>query len=247
MISPLFNPPPSSLKLNNDEVHVWKAFLDQPAAIIQTLAQTLSIEEKKRSEQFHFDRDRERFIVGRGILRAILGCYLSVEPNRLQFSYEDNGKPRLVEYICSGTIHFNLSHSDDLALYGFTRDREIGVDIERIRDIPEMEQIAERFFSERENAVFRALPQGKKKKAFFKCWTRKEAFIKAIGNGLSMPLDEFEVTLMPGESAKLLSIKGNPRSASRWSIQDLELVLGYAAAFAIERQNWHLSSWQWQG
>jgi 4'-phosphopantetheinyl transferase len=246
MISPLFNPPPSSLKLNNDEVHVWKAFLDQPAAIIQTLAQTLSIEEKKRSEQFHFDRDRERFIVGRGILRAILGCYLSVEPNRLQFSYEDNGKPRLVEYICSGTIHFNLSHSDDLALYGFTRDREIGVDIERIRDIPEMEQIAERFFSERENAVFRALPQGKKKKAFFNCWTRKEAFIKATGDGLALPLNTFDVTLAPDDPVALTNFAGSLKEAANWSLHALTPFLDYIGAIAVEKHCWSLTYWKWQ-
>jgi len=205
------------------------------------------MDERMRAERFHFERDRKRFIVRRGILRTILGCYLSIEPSRLRFCYGKNGKPALADTSGKGRIRFNLSHSEGLALVAFTRDREIGVDIEHIRDISEMEQIAERFFSVREYTVFRVLPKSKKKEAFFNCWVRKEAFTKAIGDGLSWPLDKFDVSLILGESARLLRIEGDSKGASRWSIQDLKPASGFAAAFAVEGRSGRLHCWQWSG
>ena len=245
MLSPLFSSPPSDLELPTDEIHVWCASLDQQVSRFQRLKQLLSPDERIRAERFHFEQDRERFITRRGILRTILGLYLGVESNRLQFCYRKNGKPVLADTFGKGTILFNMSDSEGLALYGFTRDREIGMDIEHVRDIPEMNQIAERFFSERENAVFCALPESKKKEAFFNCWIRKEAFIKAIGDGLYCPLDKFDISLIPGEPARLLRIEGDSKQASRWSVEDLRPAPGYAAAFAIERRRWQLHCWQW--
>lgn len=245
MPSPSFNPPPLDLKLKPNEVHVWCASLDQPLSRFQRLTQILSMDERMRAERFHFEQDRRRFIVSRGILKAILARYLSVEASRMQFCYGKNGKPALPDAFGKRNIHFNMSDSEGLAIYGFTRDREIGVDIERIRDISEMNHISERFFSVRENAVFRALPESKKKEAFFACWTRKEAFIKAIGDGLSRPLDKFDVSLVPGEPARLLRIEGDSKGASRWSIQELKPASGFAAAFAVEGRSWRLHCWQW--
>ena len=160
---------------------------------------------------------------------------------------QDHGKPALADTSGKETIRFNLSKSDRVVLFAFTRDRGIGVDIERVRDISEMDQIAERFFSVRENAVFRALPESKKKEAFFNCWTRKEAFIKASGDGLSRSLDKFDVSLVPGEPARLLRTEGDSKGASRWSIQDLKPASGFAAAFAVEVRRWQLHCWQWPG
>ena len=205
------------------------------------------MEERMKAERFHFEQDRERFITGHGILRTILGYYLGVEASRLQFCYGKNRKPALADKFGKGIILFSMSDSEGLALFAFTRDREIGVDIERVRDIPEMDQIAEQFFSVRENAVFCALPESKKKEAFFNCWTRKEAFIKAIGDGLYCPLDSFVVSLVPGEPARLLRIGGDSKGISRWSIKDLRPAPGYAAAFAVERRSWRLYCWQWEG
>ncbi len=245
MPSPSFSPPPLDLELKTDEIHVWCASLDQPVTLFYKFIQTLSTDERIRAERFHFERDRRRFIIAHGILRMILSSYLSVELSRLQFRYGKYGKPALADTSGKETFRFNLSKSDGLALYGFTRDREIGVDIEHIRDIPEMDQIAERFFSVRENVVFRALPESKKKEAFFSCWTRKEAFIKAIGDGLSWPLDKFDVSLVPGKPARLLRIEGDSKAASRWTIQELRPGSGFAAAFAIEGGSWDLHCWQW--
>jgi 4'-phosphopantetheinyl transferase len=227
----LFVPQLWGRELTSDEIHIWCASLEQPVSRFQRL---LSTDEIIRSERFHFEEDRRRFIVRHGILRTLLGCYLGVEPSRLQFCCGKNEKPKLTDEFSRGNLRFNLSHSGGLALYAFTCGREIGVDIERVRDIPEMEQIAERFFSIREHAVFRALPESEKKEAFFNCWTRKEAFIKATGDGLSWPLDRFDVSLVPGEPARLLKIEGDSRAASRWSIQDLKPASGFAAALAVK-------------
>ena len=141
-------------------------------------------------------------------------------------------------------LRFNLSHSQGLALYAVTRGREIGVDLECIRPISDAEQIAERFFSAHENAVFRTIPAHEKPKAFFNCWTRKEAYLKALGDGLARPLDEFDVSLAPGEPAKLLRIEGAPQEASRWSLNRLEPGSGYVAALAVEGYGYQLKCWQ---
>ena len=192
------------------------------------------MDEKTRAERFHFEEDRKRFIVRRGILRTILGGYLGVDPDQVQFAYGKNEKPELADSFANGEIRFNLSHSGEVALYAFTRDREIGVDIEHIREISDMEQVSNRFFSLRENEVLHILSESKKREAFFNCWTRKEAYIKAIGDGLSCPLDSFDVSLVPGEPARLQRIEGDSEAALRWSIQDLETENGFTAAFAVK-------------
>lgn len=245
MFNSLLNPQLLDFELKNDEIHIWNAALDQPASQIQRLIQTLSIDERVRAKRLRFEADRKRFIVGRGILRNILCGYLSIEPSRLRLNYGNHGKPAIVDNQGREMIQFNLSHSGGLALYAFTRVHAIGVDIEQIHDIPDMEQIAEHFFSVRENSVFRALPESKKREAFFNCWTRKEAFIKALGDGLSWPLDKFDVSLVPGEPARLLRIEGYSKGASRWSIQELNPAFGFAAALAVEGQSWRLHCWQW--
>jgi len=242
---PLWKVPQPELTLPEKDVHIWRADLDLPIIGFRKLHQTLSIDERMRAERFYFEKDRRRFIAARGILREILGCYLGVEPNAVRFWYENNGKPRLAGMSGKGAIYFNLSHSEGIALYGFTRNHEIGVDIEYMRDISEMDQMVEQFFSVREKRVFRTLPENQKKEAFFNCWTRKEAFIKAVGDGLSRPLDSFAVTLGRGDPARLLRIEEDSNVAFRWSIQDLRPTPGFVAAIAVEGENLELRCWQW--
>ncbi len=237
---------PANLVLSDNEIHVWRASLDQPAAYVGQLRQTLSPDERSRAERFQFERDRRRFIVGRGVLRAILGYYLSLDPGRLQFRYGPRGKPCLSEELGGDTLQFNLAHSHELALYAFTAGREIGIDLEYIRPIPDIEQIAARFFSASENATWRILPANQKQEAFFNCWTRKEAYLKATGNGLAQPLDQFDVSLAPGEPVRLLRVRGASEEVSRWSLAALTPAPGYVAAVAIEGHDWHLSCWQYQ-
>lgn len=238
---------PADLALSGDDVHVWCASLDQPATRFRRLVQTLSADERARAERFHFEQDGRRFTVGRGLLRTILGSYLGVEPSQLQFCYGCRGKPALASG--GGTLRFNLSHSQDLALYAVTRDRAIGIDLECIRPISETEEVAERFFSAREIALLRALPVSisEKREAFFNCWTRKEAYTKASGDGLTRPLDQIEVSLAPGEPARLLCIKGDPREATRWLLHELRPASGYVATLVVEGHGWRLACRQWAG
>lgn len=242
---PPWSVPPETFILGSDEVHVWRATLDQPASQIESFRRTLAADEHARAERFYFQRDRERFIVARGVLRALLSFYVHGTPACLSFRYSAHGKPALAWDSDKDTIRFNLSHSHGVALYAVTRGREVGIDLEYIRSDLEVEQIAERFFSRREIATLRTLPPEVRRQAFFLCWTRKEAYIKARGEGLSLPLDQFEVSLIPRESAALLSTQSDPDEVSRWSLQELTPAPGYAAALAAEGRDWHLVCWQW--
>ena len=240
-----WNNPPSTVRLDGDEVHVWRAELEESSAQIGAYLETLAEEEKTRAARFYFQRDRERFIISHGILRAILGLYLNRAPNTLSFRYGSHGKPALEFDSVTDTIHFNLSHSHGVALYAIARRRAVGIDVELIRRDVEIAQIADRFFSRGEIATLRTLPSDLREYAFFLCWTRKEAYIKCRGEGLSLPLDQFDVSLIPGEPAALLSTRPDPDEASRWSLRELALTADYAAALAVRGRGWSLSCWQW--
>jgi 4'-phosphopantetheinyl transferase len=237
--------PGEALTLGNDEVHVWQAALNDTPSQIDGWLHSLAEDEQARARKFHFPIDRERFVIARGVLREILGLYLNRAAQSVSFCYGSHGKPALAEEPNGNTIRFNMSHSHGVALYAVTRGREVGIDVEFIRESLEVEQIAERFFSRREIATLRALPVSLRKCAFFLCWTRKEAYIKAKGQGLSLPLEQFDVSLIPGEPASLLKTRADPDEAFRWSLQELSIGSGYVATLAVEGHGWSLSCWQW--
>jgi len=242
---PPWRTPPETLVLGSDEVHVWRAALDQPPSQVQSFLHNLAADEQARAERFYFERDREHFIVARGVLRAILGGYLDRAPEELSFCYSAYGKPSLAGEFEGDAIRFSVSHSGGVALYAVTRGREAGIDIERIRSDLAVAEIAERFFSPREVAMLRTLPAEAQTQAFFCCWTRKEAYIKARGEGLSLPLDQFDVSLAPGEPAAVLGTQRDPSEASRWSLQELTPAPGFVAALAVAGHGWRLTCWQW--
>jgi len=244
--SSLWNPPPEILTLGSNEVHVWRIGLEQPASQIEGLRQIVAPDELSRAEAFFFPRDRDRFIAARAVLRIILSRYLKRDPRQLRFCYSTYGKPSLAEECGGDWLRFNVAHSHQIALIAVAIGRELGVDIEYIRPQVVEEQIAERFFSPREVAALRALPASQQAEAFFNCWTRKEAYIKARGEGLSLPLDQFDVSLVPGEPARLLSVHGDPQEASRWSLRELTPGPGYTAALVVEGHAWQLKCWQWR-
>lgn len=244
---PSWSPPPEPLILGSDEVHVWRAFLGLTASCVRSLQHTLSPDEQARAERFYFERDRERFIVARAVLRDILARYLKKKPGQLRFCYNPHGKPALAGQYGREALCFNVSHADGVALYAVTRVRELGVDLEHIRPDLADEQIARRFFSARELAELCALPAHLKPEAFFTCWTRKEAYVKAKGEGLSIPLDQFDVSLAKEEPAALLRTAWDPQEASRWSLQELTPGADYVAALAVEGHHWRLKCWQWPG
>jgi 4'-phosphopantetheinyl transferase len=221
------------------EVQVWRGSLDRPEVVVGRLERLLSADERTRADRFYAARDRERFIVGRGMLRTILGRYLGTEPERLVFHYGGRGKPSLGEGAGS-SIEFNLAHSQGLALLAVARGRRVGIDVEQVRALADADGIVDRFFSRREAEAYRALPAGGRPEAFFRCWTRKEAYIKAIGEGFSLPLERFAVTLGPEEPPQLIDVEGRPGEAGRWSLRDLAAGPGFAAAIAVEGSGWEL-------
>lgn len=239
-------PPPANLSLSENEVHVWRVHLEQPSSQVQQLRDILTADELERADHFYFEEDRQHFIIGRGTLRTILGRYINIDPRRLRFCYNQYGKPFLTSKFDHHLLNFNLSHSGGLALYAITRNREIGIDLERIRSNFEYEEIAEQFFSPTEVAILRIIPAEKKLKAFFNCWTRKEAYIKAHGKGLSLPLHSFDVSFAPGEPPRLLTTKDDPQEASLWVMRELMPGHGYVGALAVKGLDCRFKIWQWE-
>lgn len=227
--------PPCGMVLGKDEVQVWLVSVKRPESELRQFHEMLADDERERARRFYFERDRRRFIAARGFLRALLGGYLQQQPASLRFSYNRYGKPALAAgAAATHELTFNLSHSHEFVLYAFSRNRALGVDIEYMRSNVVFEQIVERFFSPQEVKALRRLPVQSRREAFFKGWTRKEAFIKAHGEGLSLPLDHFDVTLTPGEPVELKRFQDDPQELARWSLYGLEAPLGYAAALAVE-------------
>lgn len=238
--------PPESLILPPDEVHVWRAVLDLDKPGLDSLLHLLVAEERARADRFHFRIHRDRFIVARGSLRILLARYLEMEPSELRFCYNSHGKPFLPAESGGDGLSFNVTHSEGLALFAVTRNREVGVDLERVRPDQVNEEIAKRNFSPMEVARLRALPRKLQVKGFFNCWSRKEAYLKARGEGLTISLDQFEVSLAPGEPARLLSVQKEPGAVCRWTLQELSPDPGYVAALAVEGHDWRLRCWEWQ-
>lgn len=235
--------PPERPRLRDDEVHVWLADLGRAESRIEGLRSLLSPDELKRAEGFYFYRDWKMYTVARGLLRTILASYTGVHPSDLKFAYSPHGKPFLSGVPSDCAVRFNVSHTYRLALYAVTYGRKVGVDVEYRRPHVAIADIAERYFSPREVETFRSLPEHQRGEAFYNCWTRKEAFIKAVGEGLSFPLDAFDVSLTPGEPAALLGIRHQGRQAAHWTLKGVRPAPGYVGAVAAEGQGWQLRRW----
>jgi len=239
-------PPPGELTLASDEVHLWRGSLNWPARYIRDFQDLLSPDELSRAERFRFQQDRQRFLVTRGLLRIILSRYLGSEPGQLCFAYNSYGKPALIPSSAPRTLSFNLSHAHGLLLVAITQNRQVGIDVEYTRaPLPDVEQIAERFFSVEEKQTLRALPPNERHQVFFRCWTCKEAYLKARGEGLSLSLDRLAVALIPGEPAPLLRVEGAPQETWRWSLRELIPAPGYVATLAVEGGGWRLACWHY--
>jgi 4'-phosphopantetheinyl transferase len=235
---------PSDISLPDDEVHVWRARLDRTDSSVKKYLGALSQDEQERAARFRFDKDRTHFIVARGLLRQTLAQYLKTTADRIAFRYNRFGKPCLTGICEQSLMQFNVSHSQGLALFAFSSGRDIGVDVEYIRPDVLEENIAEHFFSVCEVEALRKVPKNLRSEAFFNCWTRKEAYIKAVGEGLSFPLNEFDVSLAPGAPAVLLSNRLSPQAGLRWALRDLNVGPDFKAALAVEGHNWLLKCWQ---
>jgi 4'-phosphopantetheinyl transferase len=213
------------------EVHVWFVELALDPASAETCSGILSADERERASRFRFERTESAFTLSRGILRALLGRYLAIEPDRVRFAYEARGKPRLA--FPESSLQFNLAHSGEFAAYAFASGCAVGVDIEKVRTVPEQESIVRRFFAHEECEEWLDLEAAQRDGAFYLCWTRKEAYIKALGGGLSIPLDSFRVSLRPGAPASPIHATGDPAAASGWSLYSLSPADGYIASLAV--------------
>ncbi len=231
--------------LAGGDVHLWHIALERGEDLVTELRRFLSAAELERADRYRFDRHRRRFIVRRAAMRQIVATYVQAPPQALSLSYTGRGKPSLSPADNPDDIRFNLTDSHELALLAVARGRELGVDVEYIRDGPADEKIARRFFSSGEVSDLISLPADQRRAAFFACWTRKEAYIKALGEGLSAPLDQFRVSLLPGEPAALLESQFAPAETQRWSMQAIDVGRAYVAALAIEGLIGELHQYDW--
>lgn len=227
------------LELPPTAVHLWRIPLVATSAALEAYCSLLAPDERDRAARFHFDVHRHRFVAGRARLRILLGSYLKRPPEALAFSYTKYGKP----YIPQQSLTFNLAHSEEMAVLGVACNRAIGVDVEHVRrDLTE--GIAERYFAAAEVRALRSLPPDQQPAAFFRCWTRKEAYIKARGEGLSLPLADFEVPLVDRGELSLTHYR-DPLEAGRWSLRDFPVPEGYIAAVIVEGHDLSFEHLDW--
>ena len=238
--------PPELIQLRHNEVHVWRAGLERPSSQTQAFWPTLSQEEQQRAHHFKIPIHRTHFIVARGLLRAILSRYLLTEPHQLQIRLSPHGKPYLSTLSHEESLSLNLTHSKGLALYAISRGREVGVDLEADRP-PNFDynRIIKRILTAHEAVLFNTLSPAEQRQAFFACWTRKEAYSKARGKGLSFPLKHITVSFLHGEPVALVDVQGDPGETGRWSICELSCGPGYTAALVAAQPQWELCCWEW--
>ena len=242
--SPRWEPAPSRFVLPRSEAHVWRAGLEPDPVAADRLVEILSADERERADRFTRTPYRQRFILGRGMLRCLLGRYLDRDPARIQFSYGPHGKPALAG-AAVGDLVFNVTHSRELALFALVRGRQVGIDLEFLREGVACERIAARFFSGAEVAALAGVPAALRSRAFFNCWTRKEAYLKARGEGILTGLDSFTVSLSPGEPAALLRSDRGAEETARWQLVALGPAPRYVGALCVERDGWSARYFDW--
>ena len=241
-----FQPPPPAVDLVPGDIHIWRAKLDLPDSTVQEYELLLCGQEKMKAAKYHFKRDRNRFVVGRALLKTYLAKYLNIAPSKIRICNGKNGKPYLYGAVNDRDLRFNLSHSEDCALYAFARRNEIGVDIEKMQAFPEMSSLAERFFSKRECALINALSINDRVIAFFTFWTRKEAISKLTGNGLQQALEKLDVALPQSKAFCSPKSAYSSKISSRYFIRDLHPWPGFVATVAAVRDIGKICCWQWQ-
>ncbi len=235
-------------QLGDQEVHLWYADLLRPPELVAELAELLTADEHQRARRFRFEKHRRRFIVRRGLLRRLLGEYLGQKAAAIEFAYGERDKPAVATEALrepADRLEFNLSDSEDLAGYAVACGAELGVDVEVLRPMSDALSISESFFSERERAFLRSVPAQQRDETFFNCWTRKEAYLKAIGEGLAEPLDSFSVSLVPGDEVRFLHFLSEAEDPGSWSLVDLRPTAASVGALAFRRRGWTVLERGW--
>lgn len=242
-----FERPPENIVLTDKEVHVWCALLDGPDTRKHDMLALLSKNERAKAERYHQARDVHRFIMRRGLLRKILACYLKISADQMMFATNGYGKPFLQNRIGDQSVFFNYSHSNGLVLYAFSLRYEIGIDVEHIHFFSEMDNIINRFFSWPERLEYHSLSLENHLQAFFRGWTCKEAFLKAVGKGLESDLESIQVTLDPNRKARVRAIDLDAMKAADWYLETFEPMPDYIAALSLESKGdeFVCKFWKW--
>lgn len=244
---PIWQMPPRELRLGQGEIHIWRASLTIPNTEVRELFATLQMEEQRRAQQFAFEHLRRRFVIAHGLLRDILVRYLPAKAEEIRFSYSEFGKPSVVKPQEGRTLNFNMSHSHKWVLIAIAQTRRIGVDVEKIRAELPLTEISQRIFAPEESAALRRLPEGLRPIAFFKCWTAREAYVKATGDGLARSPDTFSVSITPGGDVQRVKDDDAAGQGSVWTLHGLCVDPGYAATLVAEGRDFELHCWQWSG
>lgn len=228
----------ANLLIPPQEVHVWSASLTVSMQQIFAFEQTLATDERHRANRFRFEQDKTRFIASRGMLRDILSRYLNLEPDQVQFAYGEYGKPTLASTIKHTGLEFNLSHSGAMAVYAIAHQKQVGIDVEQHRFLNNLNPLVQQCLSPKELEVFLTLEPAHQQTTFFHYWTGKEAYLKAIGKGLAVPLEQIEIPLDTSKPTKLL-VEESAFQSNDWYLQTVPVSTGYSAALVVEGQNWH--------
>ena len=240
----LWTTPPNNPVLEANAVHVWRATLDAGETYALSAREMLSRDERARADRFLRPEHGRRFTLGRAVLRALIARYVDTTPGSLVFTYNEQKKPSLKDDFAKEKLQFNVSNSGGIGLFAFTRNRAIGVDVEAIEEGLELEKIARRYFSPFEVEQLFGLPENKRVNAFYQCWTRKEAYIKARGGGLAIPLNSFDVSLVPGQTPRLLRSDDLAVPLGIWNLRELKPAEHFAGALAVEGPVDTVSQWQ---
>lgn len=235
---------PAHLTLSEDEVHVWRASLDMSSEDLLQLENILSVEEKMRVQRFYHVQEWHRWVASRGMLKVLLGYYRQIDPRMVQFNYGPHGKPHLHSCTREMDLQFNLSHSANMILYSFARHRRLGIDVEQVALNMPYERIVQRYFSAYEQQFLASLPEASRPRAFFRCWTWKEAYSKACGRGISLVLNPLCAAVRPGEPAVLLPERESTQEVSSLLLQELDPGEEFVGTIAVEGLHWKLKCWQ---
>jgi 4'-phosphopantetheinyl transferase len=244
MLKVLYPPGPSDPNPAREDLHIWAVELDACAEAIDCGRDVLSDEERERADRFRFEKHRNRFTIGRACLRQILSRYLGEPAASLSFEHGPNGKPRLAGGF--NGLQFNLAHSETLALVAVTQIGEVGVDVEEVRVLPDFDELVSRFFSARETAAFEQLSEEEKPAAFFNLWTRKEAFLKATGEGIGHGLNRVEVSFLAGEAARFAQLPEDLAVGKNWILRELAPADGFVGAVTVGGEIKRLECWRFK-
>ena len=238
-------PPAREISLGADDVHVWMSTLEFDDDTISRLSLWLSDDERQRADRFRHQRHRDKFIAGRAMMRGVLSRYVDRLPATIEFEYLPHGKPQLAAAQREVGLEFNLSHSGNIALCAVTGGTTVGVDVEHMRELRDMQGLANRFFSTAEAEQLQDEREDERLASFFRCWTRKEAYVKAIGQGITCPLDSFAVSLSAGDPPRLVHIDQDASIASKWSMVTINPADHYVGALAVAGPIDAVHSWRW--